>query len=66
MTRQNHHGIIDGWLAIMCTCDSAVMLASPREVRNGVGISCGQPHCHGLIGERPGQRGRANRKRKTP
>ena len=51
MTRPAHHGIINGWLAVTCTCERSMVGATPTEIRNGTPISCGVAACTGRQSE---------------
>jgi len=40
-------GTIGEWLAVTCTCERAIVTATPQQIRDGTPITCGQPTCHG-------------------
>lgn len=48
---------VDGLLAVNRTCERAIMLATPQQVRAGTPMSCGRTDCAGLTGT-PRRRGR--------
>lgn len=50
----------DGLLEVNCTCEAAVVLATPRQIRDGVPMSCGREGCpgtdpHGRVKRGPGR-----------
>ena len=45
-----------GMLVTVCTCESAFVLATPAQVRDGVAMTCGHVRCAGEPADRLGGR----------